>query len=107
MKLSVFISGQKKFGEEVLRLCLKKGIKVVGVCCPLDDKYIGTLAKVNDIKIIAAGTLSADTMPDGIELPTPLIISAKRRVIGRSMGGLDTTLHCCRDIEGDRLLSGP
>lgn len=68
MKLRVFISGQKKFGEEVLRLCLSKGIDVVGVCCPLDDKYIGTLARVNGIEIVPSGTLSADTMPDKVDL---------------------------------------
>jgi methionyl-tRNA formyltransferase len=68
MKFKVFISGQKYFGEEVLRLCLKKGFEVVGVCCPLDDKYIGRLAKINEIPVIAAGTLTADTMPDGVDL---------------------------------------
>ncbi len=67
-KLKVFISGQKYFGLEVLRLCLERKIIVAGVCCPLDDKYIGRLAKINDIPIIAAGTLTAETLPEGIDL---------------------------------------
>jgi methionyl-tRNA formyltransferase len=68
MKLKVFISGQKYFGEEILRLCLNMGLEVVGVCCPRDDKYIGRLARINDIPAIPAGTLSADTMPPGVDL---------------------------------------
>lgn len=66
--LKVFISGQKKFGEEVLRLCLQKGCEVKGVCCPLEDKYIAVLARLHDIPIIPAGTLSADTMVTGVDL---------------------------------------
>jgi methionyl-tRNA formyltransferase len=68
VKLRVFISGQKYFGEEVLRLCLNMGLDVVGVCCPRDDKYIGRLARLNNVPTIAAGTLTAETMPDGVDL---------------------------------------
>lgn len=66
--LKVFISGQKKFGEEVLRLCLQKGCEVKGVCCPPEDKYIGTLARLHEIPITPAGTLNADTMTGGVDL---------------------------------------
>lgn len=68
MKLKVFISGQKYFGEEILRLCLRMGLEVVGVCCPLDDKYIGRQAHINNIPVVPAGTLNADTMPAGVDL---------------------------------------
>ncbi len=68
MKFKVFISGQKWFGEQVLDLCLKKGFEVVGVCCPIGDKYIGKAAAIRDIPIINASTLTADTMPDGVDL---------------------------------------
>lgn len=68
MKFKVFISGQKKFGEEVLRLCIKKGFQVVGVCCPVEDKYIGKLAQINNIPVLPAGSLNGDTMPDGVDL---------------------------------------
>lgn len=67
-RFKVFISGQKKFGEEVLRLCAQMGFEVVGVCCPVDDKYIGRLARINEIPIIPAGALHADTMPAGVDL---------------------------------------
>ena len=66
-KLKVFISGQKKFAEDILRICLAK-CEVIGVCCPMDDKYIGALARVNEIPIPPAGTLNAETMPKGVEL---------------------------------------
>lgn len=64
-KFKVFISGQKYFGQEILSLCLAKGYEVVGVCCPLDDKYIGRLAKLHGIPILPAGMLTYDTMPSG------------------------------------------
>lgn len=61
--MKVFISGQKYYGREVLRLCLAKGLTVVGVCCPPDDQYLGKLAFLNEIPIVPAGTLTADNMP--------------------------------------------
>jgi methionyl-tRNA formyltransferase len=68
-KLNVFISGQKYFGELVLASFLKnKQINVVGVCCPLGDKYMGWLASINNIPIITAGMLNGDTMPDNIDV---------------------------------------
>jgi len=67
-KLKVFISGQKFFAESVLALCLAKGVKVVGVCCPLEDKYIRRLAVINEIPIINSGNLNADTMPRDVDL---------------------------------------
>ncbi len=65
---NVFISGQKYFGEMVLSLCLKKGLNVVGVCCPIDDKYIRPLAIKNQIPIIPSGMLNGDTFPSGVDL---------------------------------------
>lgn len=67
-KLKIFISGQKFFGAEVLRLCLKNGFDVVGVCCPLDDNYIGRVAKINNIPIISSGLLNYDTIPKNFDL---------------------------------------
>lgn len=66
--LKVFISGQKRFGEEVLSLCLSEGYEVVGVCCPFGDKYIGRLASINEIPIIVSGSLSSDNMPTGVDI---------------------------------------
>lgn len=68
-KLKVFISGQKYFGQEVLRLCLKmENIEVVGVCAPVGDKYLGDMAATLGMDIIPAGSLNADTMPEGVDL---------------------------------------
>lgn len=68
-KLRVFISGQKYFGELVLNLCNNLGfVDVVGVCAPLDDKYIAKTARIFGIPIIPAGTLNGDTMPDNVDL---------------------------------------
>lgn len=68
-KLRVFISGQKYFGELVLNLCNNMPfVEVVGVCAPLDDKYIAKTARIFNIPIIAAGTLNADTMPDNVDV---------------------------------------
>ena len=68
-KIRVFISGQKYFGELVLNLCNNlEYVVVVGVCAPLDDKYITKTARIFEIPVIAAGTLKADTMPDNVDL---------------------------------------
>ena len=68
-KIRVFISGQKYFGELVLNLCNNlEYVEVVGVCAPLDDKYITKTARIFEIPVIAAGTLKADTMPDNVDL---------------------------------------
>ena len=68
-KLRVFIAGQKYFGEQVLRLCIDHPrVEVVGVSCPPEDKYIGSLAALFEIPIIPAGTLNGDNFPDGVDL---------------------------------------
>lgn len=68
-KIRVFISGQKYFGEKVLRLAIALDfIEVVGVCCPLDDKYIGKTARLFNIPLVASGTLNGDTMPDNVDI---------------------------------------
>jgi methionyl-tRNA formyltransferase len=68
-KIRVFISGQKYFGEQVLNLCNNLNfVEVVGVCCPLDDKYIGKTARIFEIPIVASGTLNGDTMPNNVDL---------------------------------------
>jgi len=44
------------------------GLDVVGVCCPIGDKYIGRLAALNNIPILPSGMLNYDTMPGGVDL---------------------------------------
>lgn len=85
-KLKVFISGQKFFGEEVFRLCQKMGFEIMGVSCPLDDKYIGKSARLWNIPIIPAGTLNAENMPQcdlGITAHSFDYIGKKTRYIPR------------------------
>lgn len=85
-KFKVFISGQKYFGESVFLLCQKLGIEIVGVCCPLDDKYIGVAARRWNIPIIPAGSLTADKMPDcdlGITAHSFDYVGKKTRYIPR------------------------
>lgn len=67
-KLKIFISGQKRFGGDVLRMILSEGHTVVGVCCPLDDTDIGKTARLNSIPIVLSGTLCHSTMPDNVDL---------------------------------------
>lgn len=66
--MKVFISGQKHFGAEILRVCLGSGIDVVGVCAPFGDRYLRRLAEINSIPILNAGTLNAQTCPRGFDL---------------------------------------
>ena len=51
-----------------MSMCIRLGLEVVGVCCPLGDKYIGRLARINEIPIILSGSLNYDSMPENIDL---------------------------------------
>ncbi len=67
--MKVFISGQKYFAGEVFDLCRKiNGIEIIGVCCPIGDKYLGKQAALWGVPIIPAGMLNGDTMPEGVDL---------------------------------------
>lgn len=68
-KIRVFISGQKYFGEQVFSLCQNLDfVEIVGVCTPLDDKYIGKTARKFNIPVVPAGALNANTMPDNLDI---------------------------------------
>jgi len=68
MRLNIFISGQGYFARRVLAMCLKEGVSVVGVSCPIGDKYIGHLAVINEIPIVPSGSLNAETLPKNVDL---------------------------------------
>lgn len=53
---------------QVLKLCIEKRYDVVGVCCPIGDKYIGELATKFEIPITPSGMLNGDTFPEGVDL---------------------------------------
>lgn len=68
-RLNIFISGQKYFGGLVLSEMLKSPfVNVVGVCCPVGDKHIGKAAALHGIPVMASGSLSADSLPEGVDI---------------------------------------
>lgn len=72
--MKIFISGQKQFGAEIFEQCLKAGHQVMGVCAPpfagngTDMDRLRSDADLRDIPWIPAGTLTADTLPDGVDV---------------------------------------
>lgn len=71
--LNVLLAGQKWFGAAVFsELVQLDGVKIVAVSCPYttDEKKDRLFfeATRKDIPTIQAGTLNADTMPDGVDL---------------------------------------
>lgn len=71
--MRVFISGQKLFGESVLRLCLQRGHEVTGVSAPIESDSgrpdrLRTAALTAGIMTLTPGELSASTLPDGTDL---------------------------------------
>lgn len=66
--MRVVISGQKRFAEDVLRVCVRAGHEVAAVFCPPDDTSVGELARRWEIPTRPAGTLSGDSMPEGVDL---------------------------------------
>ena len=71
--MRVFLSGQKYFGQEALRLLLAMGINVVGVAAPPGNGRDGPdrlwkLASSQGINLTPAGNLNADTLPVGVDL---------------------------------------
>ena len=68
-KLRVFISGQKYFGQQVFRMCKELDfVEIVGVCSPIDDKYLTRLAHTFEVPIIPSGTLKAEILPDNVDI---------------------------------------
>lgn len=66
--MTVFISGQKHFGAEVFRLCQNLGFHIAGVCAPLGDGHLRPLAARFGVPIIPGGSLTAETLPAGVDL---------------------------------------
>jgi methionyl-tRNA formyltransferase len=70
--MNVLIAGQKYFGAEVFRaIKMLPNVNIVAVCAPTSgdsqDRLAGQ-AELYGVPIIKAGTLSAATMPDGVDL---------------------------------------
>ncbi|WP_264520411.1 formyltransferase family protein [Flavobacterium sp. N1994] len=43
-------------------------VEIVGVCSPVDDKYLTKTAHKFGVSIIPSGSLKADTMPDNVDI---------------------------------------
>jgi methionyl-tRNA formyltransferase len=73
-RLRVYVCGQKEFGARVLRLAVSLGHDVVGCCCPLANTRgdgpdrAREAADTFGIPCIPSGTLSADSLPDGVDV---------------------------------------
>ena len=85
--MRILIAGQKQFGAETYRLCLRLGIQVAAVCAPpwregsdtVRDR-LRTLAEDDGVKWIPAGKLSADTCPPDLDL---IVAAHSHDFIGR------------------------
>jgi methionyl-tRNA formyltransferase len=71
--LNILLAGQKWFGAAVFKELVElDGVRIVAVSCPYttDEKKDRLFfeATRKDIPTIQAGTLNADTMPDGVDL---------------------------------------
>lgn len=66
--MKVVISGQKHFGKEILKVCEEMGFTILAVVAPVDDHCFTAYAQEAGYLIIPAGTLNADTMPEGCDL---------------------------------------
>lgn len=71
--MNVLLSGQKAFGAAVLELLLARGHSLMAVSCPpltVDGRQdrLWALAARLSLPLIRSGTLSAATMPEGVDL---------------------------------------
>lgn len=69
--MNILIAGQKWFGAEVLRAVRQiHGVTIAAVSAPVGgqlDQLTGQ-AQLYDVPVIPAGTLTANTVPDGVDL---------------------------------------
>ena len=72
--MKLFICGQKEFGASVFRQCLAAGHEILGVCSPeLNDAgsardRLTDAAAIHRVPWLPGGSLSAELLPDGIDL---------------------------------------
>lgn len=68
MPLTLYIIGQKWLGHEVLGLCRSLGHRVAGVCAPNGADRLWAAATAAGVPAVPAGSLSAGSIPDGVDL---------------------------------------
>jgi methionyl-tRNA formyltransferase len=87
--MKIFVAGQKAFGAAAFELCRARGHEVVGVSAP-EHRARGTAVSLPDrlrqaaedaaVPWMPAGTLTAETLPDGVDL---IIAAHSHDFIGR------------------------
>ena len=67
--MNVFLSGQKYFGLETLKMLIAEDdVNVVGISAPQGEDRLYKRAWQLEIPIINAGCLNADTLPGGVDV---------------------------------------
>ena len=111
--MNIFLCGQQYFGRLTLSMLLEEGYSVVGVSAPAPkgdkmDRLWG-LADLKGIPLTVAGTLRADTLPDGVDL---IVAAHSHDFIGRrtrdrsTLGPLATIPRYCPFTEAETLCAG-
>lgn len=83
--MRVYLCGQKTFGAEAYRAIRAAGHSVVGVSAPLEGGAGGldrlrSAADIDRVPVMPSGMLTADTLPDGIDL---IVAAHSHDFIGR------------------------
>lgn len=82
--MRIFIAGQRTFGAETFNLVRRLGHEIVGVAAPyglLDNPdALHSRAVRQGVPVLRAGTLNAETLPEGVDL---LIAAHSHDFIGR------------------------
>lgn len=66
--MKVFLCGTRYFGRQVFEAVTAAGHEVIGVSAPIGDRLHRAAVSAGVPHVITAGTLNADTMPDGADL---------------------------------------
>ena len=66
--MKIFLCGTRYFGQQVFETVTAAGHEVIGVSAPIGDRLHKAAVRANTLHVLAAGTLSGDTMPDGADL---------------------------------------
>lgn len=79
--MKILLAGQKRFGRDTLEMLRATGHTVVTVACPVDPRDKLWISTQNlSLPVIPAGTLTASTMPPGIDL---IVCAHSHDFIGR------------------------
>jgi len=64
MEIKVFIAGQKQIALELFKRCLNSNLKVMGCCCPKDDKYLRPYALNLGVNVVTPDELNSELLKD-------------------------------------------